>query len=255
METPTYVPDTALLQSQQRSSDLPPSPGSSQIIAEASPEGGGALRYLCPICRASYAQRQGVRRHIRTAHNPKPKQCFLCEFSWARPYEYRNHLKKKHRGVDPDLILGKPPRSRRRAIPLTEHLPQQPPVSPPAVKHQQDCAESQPNPQPVYADQIVTMDEQFLDATYHFAMLPSTEGRTEPINDLNISLQEHPGEFGLPSAHLSGSTVTHSPSNPEMAPIPTLSPPVVGSFGPMHYSPLSYADIDATLNSILNSTF
>jgi hypothetical protein len=35
MEAPTYVSDTALPQGQQGSSDLPPSPGSSQANAEA----------------------------------------------------------------------------------------------------------------------------------------------------------------------------------------------------------------------------
>jgi hypothetical protein len=53
-----------------------------------------------------------------------------------------------------------------------------------------------------------------------------------------------------------------------MAPISTLSPsvgenygapvsedPMVGSFEPVLYSPLSEAEIDATFNSLFNSTF
>lgn len=73
----------------------------------------------------------------------------------------------------------------------------------------------------------------------------------------------------LPSAHPNGSTSTHSQSNPEMTPIPAHTPLVgenygalvsegctVGSIGPMHYSILSDADIDATFNSFfINSTF
>jgi hypothetical protein len=61
----------------------------------------------------------------------------------------------------------------------------------------------------------------------------------------------------------------HNPSNPEAAPISTIFPPVVenygalvsedhmvGSFGPMRYSPLSDANIDATFNPLFtNSTF
>jgi hypothetical protein len=125
------------------------------------------------------------------------------------------------------VILGKAPGSRRRATILTEHLPQQAPVSPPAVEQdQQNRAESQPNPsallspagdtsvspravsstdhnrQPVYAEQTVTMDEheyahgpELLDATYILAMLLSAEARAEPMSDLNISLQG--GQFGL----------------------------------------------------------
>ncbi len=78
---------------------------------------------MCPICYASYAQRQGAWRHIRTVHNPK--RCFMCEFRYARPYDYWNHIKKQHPGVDPYLILGKAPWSRRGATIITEHLPQQ----------------------------------------------------------------------------------------------------------------------------------
>ncbi|KAF8496789.1 hypothetical protein F5888DRAFT_365132 [Russula emetica] len=235
MKAPSNVPGAALPQVLQGSSDLLPSLHSSLVYAEAryltrsdalqaSPE-EVALRYVCFPCRRSYAQPQGLRLHIRTVHNPN--QCFLCEFKWARPYEYRNHL-RKHPGVNPDSILGKPAGSRRRATIRTEHLPQQPSVSPPAVEQdQQNLAESQPNPsappslagardtsvpppavssvdynsQPVYAEQIVTMDEheyahgsEVLDSTYPVAaaMLLSTEERAEPMN---ISVQD--GQFGL----------------------------------------------------------
>jgi hypothetical protein len=181
---------------------------------------------VCPVCRRSYAQRQGLGRHIRTAHNPN--RCFLCEFKWGRRYQYRNHLRKKHPGVDPDMILGKAPASRRRATNLTVHLPQQPPVAPPAVEQdQKNWTESQPYPsappspagardttvfppavshvgcnsQAVYAEQTITMDEneyghgsKFPDAICPLAMLPSTEERAKPMNDLDISRD---GQFGL----------------------------------------------------------
>lgn len=185
---------------------------------------------MCSICHTSYAQRQGAWRHIRTVHNPNPKQCFLCEFTWARPYEYRNHL-KKHPGVDPDLIIGKAPRSRRRVTIATEHLPQQPPVSPPAIEQdQQNWAESQSNPlappspagarctsvlpptvssvgynsQHVYAEpeQTVTMDKheyahgtKFPGDPYPLAMLPSSEECAELMNDLGMPAQG--GQFWL----------------------------------------------------------
>jgi hypothetical protein len=139
---------------------------------------------VCSPCRTSYSQRQGLTRHIRKAHNPNI--CLLCEFKWGRRYEYRNHLKMKHPGVDPDMILGKAPGPRRRATIRTENVPQQPPGLPPAVERdQQNWAESQPyslappfpagarvtsvfphavspvgyNSRPVYAEQTVTMDE------------------------------------------------------------------------------------------------
>jgi hypothetical protein len=136
-------------------------------------------------------------------------------------------------GVNPDVILGKAPVSRRKST-LTEHLPQQPPVSPPPVgQDQQNWAEPQPNPstlpslvpagstsvsppavssvdynsQPIYAEpeQIVAMNEhehapesEGFDTTHHLAMLPSNEGLAEPMNDMDISLQ-NPGQFGLVS--------------------------------------------------------
>ena len=100
---------------------------------------------MCAPCHTSYAQCQGLTRHIRTAHNPR--LCLLCEFKWGRRYEYRNHLRTKHPVVDPDTILGRAPRPRRRAIIRTERVPQQPPFSPPAVEQdQQNWADSRPNP-------------------------------------------------------------------------------------------------------------
>jgi hypothetical protein len=67
------------------------------------------------------------------------------------------------------------------------------------------------NSQHVYAEpeQTVTMDEddhedaprsEFLDSTYHLAMLPSTEERADPMNNLDISPPgQDPGQFGLVS--------------------------------------------------------
>jgi hypothetical protein len=57
---------------------------------------------------------------------------------------YRDHLEKEHLIVNPDLILGKAPGSRGRATIRTEFelIPQQPPVSPPAVEDPQNWAVS-----------------------------------------------------------------------------------------------------------------
>jgi hypothetical protein len=177
---------------------------------------------LCSICHKGYAQRQGAWRHIRAVHHPN--LCLYCKFTWARPYEYKKHLKKKHPGVNPDVIPGKAPESRCKAV-LTERLRQQPPVLPPAVgQGQQNWAGSQPYPsalpspsrardtgafpravssvdynlQRVYAEQTVTMDEreythgsensEVLDATHHHAILLSTQ------DDLYISPRD--GQFG-----------------------------------------------------------
>ena len=178
---------------------------------------------MCSTCRRSYAQPQGLTRHIREAHDPS--LCLFCEFKWGRRYEYRSHLSTKHRGVDPDLILGKAPGPRRGATIRAEHVPQQPPVSPPAVEQdQQNWAESQPysstppppagarvtsvsphavsvvdyNLQLICAEQTVMMDEHEHASGSALAMLPSTEERAEPMNNLDNSVQD-PGQFGLVS--------------------------------------------------------
>ncbi len=77
--------------------------------------------YACDICGESYKQPQGVMRHYRAKH--EPNSCMYCDAKWSRPYQYRDHLKKHHHDVDPDLVLGKPPGSRRRTTDHTSRLP------------------------------------------------------------------------------------------------------------------------------------
>jgi len=88
------------------------------------------------------------------------------------------------------MILGKARGSSRRATIRTEHLPQQPPVSPPAV------------------DQ----GPEFLDVVYSLSMLLSTmllstEERVEPMNDLDNPLQDQDGRFGLRYSPLSDADI------------------------------------------------
>ena len=60
-------------------------------------------RYRC-TCGRDYTQRQGLRRHRRETH--EASICVYCgAFAWARPYLFREHVKKKHPGVDPDVAL------------------------------------------------------------------------------------------------------------------------------------------------------
>lgn len=60
-------------------------------------------RYRCP-CGRDYAQPQGLARHRRETH--EACICMYCgAFAWARPYRFREHLKSKHPGVDPDVAL------------------------------------------------------------------------------------------------------------------------------------------------------
>jgi hypothetical protein len=116
------------------------------------------------------------------------------------------------------MILGKARGSSRRATIRTEHLPQQPPVSPPAV------------------DQ----GPEFLDVVYSLSMLLSTmllstEERVEPMNDLDNPLQDQDGRFGFERTFFH---VTYS----------------ILILDRLRYSPLSDADIDATFNSMFTNS-
>jgi hypothetical protein len=60
-------------------------------------------RYRC-TCGRDYAQPQGLTRHRRETH--EACICMYCgDFAWARPYRFKEHVKSKHPGIDPDLAL------------------------------------------------------------------------------------------------------------------------------------------------------
>ena len=148
------------------------------------------------------------------------------------------------------MILGKAPKSRRKAAIHAEHLPQQPPVSPPVV-NQQHWVEPQPDS----------------------SSPPSpTETSSPAVSSVEYNSQlvtaEQTVTTELPSAHAGGSTATHSASNPVTTPISTLFVPVgedyvatvsgdtlvqVGSSGSTHYSSSSKAQIEAMFNSLFTS--
>jgi hypothetical protein len=88
-------------------------------------------QFSCHDCGAKYVQLQGLNRHRREKH--EPNLCLYCGAKWGRPYDYRNHLKKHHPGVDRDIELGKAAGSRRRsAIFVRRRSPQ---VSRPTIEH------------------------------------------------------------------------------------------------------------------------
>ena len=81
-------------------------------------------QYPCEICGRRYAQLQGVRRHYRAMHDPS--SCSYCDFKWSRPYQYRAHIKKRHRDVIPDVALNEAMWARRRAARNARCIRQQP---------------------------------------------------------------------------------------------------------------------------------
>lgn len=83
-------------------------------------------RYRC-TCGRDYAQLQGLARHRRETHDTY--MCTYCgAYAWARPYRFREHVKRKHPGVDPDVALKKatylPVKARRRITNKTKNIPQ-----------------------------------------------------------------------------------------------------------------------------------
>jgi hypothetical protein len=61
-------------------------------------------RHSCSICKLDYAQPQGLTRHQREKH--KARLCMYCrEYSWARPYLFKEHLLRRHPGIDPGAAI------------------------------------------------------------------------------------------------------------------------------------------------------
>jgi hypothetical protein len=171
--------------------------------------------YACDICGESYKQRQGVRRHYRAKHNPN--SCMHCDAKWSRPYQYRDHLKKHHHDVDPDLELGKPPGSRRRTTGIGREQAQK--RSPPAIQYNrgsQAAPRCPPLTSPLPAATRVTQAPP---------AYSSTEELAQPINDV----VDHTSR--LPPARVDGCTASNRSSSPWKALIPTLSPLVRGYYG------------------------
>jgi hypothetical protein len=86
--------------------------------------GAPSGRYRC-TCGRDYAQPQGLTRHRRETHDACI--CMYCgAFAWARPYRFRQHLKREHPGIDPDVALEEATylKTRRTVTIKTKDIPQ-----------------------------------------------------------------------------------------------------------------------------------
>lgn len=180
--------------------------------------------YVCLTCGKRYAQPGGVRRHQRAKHNPN--SCTYCDATWSRPYQYRDHLEKHHRDVDPDLVLGKPAGSRRRAEVIERGRPQN--VSPLVIKYDRQSSAAPRRP-PLMSP---------LPAVAKVPQVPlafsSADELAQPVNDA----VDHPSR--LPRALLGGFTTANCSSRPVTAHMPFPSPPVGGYYGdPFSADPVS----------------
>jgi DNA-directed RNA polymerase subunit RPC12/RpoP len=167
--------------------------------------------YVCPTCGKRYAHPGGVMRHYRAKHNPN--SCTYCGARWSRPYQYRDHLERHHRDVDPDLVLGKPPGSRRRVKVIGRRRPHD--VSS-HVKHdrQSQVAPGRPPLMPP------------LPAVEEVPRVPLAFSSTEELAQLGNDVVDHSSRFqrALPG----GFTTASCSSGPVTAHIPFPCPPFGG---------------------------
>lgn len=180
--------------------------------------------YICFTCGKRYAQPGGVRRHQRAKHSPN--SCTYCSATWSRPYQYRDHLEKHHRDVDPDLVLGKPAGSRRRAEVIETGRPQN--VPPHVVKRDRQSSAAPRRPSllpPLPAVAKVPQVPLAFSSAYELA---------QPVNDAADRSSR------LPRVLPGGFTTANCSSRPVTAHIPFPSPPVGGYYGdPVSADPVS----------------
>jgi hypothetical protein len=173
--------------------------------------------FVCHTCGKRYAQPGGVTRHHRAKHSPN--SCTYCGARWSRPYQYRDHLERHHHDVDPDLVLGKPAGSRRRAEVIGRRRPQN--VSPHVIKHdRQSQATPRRHPLRPPLPAVVQVPQVPL------AFSSAEELRlAQPVNDVVDQSSR------LPRALPGGFTTTNCSSRPVTPHIPFPCPPVGGYYG------------------------
>lgn len=175
--------------------------------------------FVCHTCGKRYAQPGGVMRHRRAKHD-SPNSCMYCGTRWSRPYQYRDHLEKHHRDVDPDVVLGKPAGSRRRAEVIGRGRP--PNVLPYVIKHDRQSQATAATPRRHLQMPPLPAVVQVPQVPLAFS---SAEELAQPVNDVvNQSSR-------LPRALPGGFTTANCSPRPVTPHIPFPSPPVGGYYG------------------------
>ena len=180
------LPVRALL----RSSDSSLRPGEKRVA----PQG----RYLCGICKLDYTQPQGLKRHQREKHNYRLCM-YCCEFAWGRPYLFREHLVKRHPGIDPNAEIIKATKAHQGSAIKRRYLQQQR-TSIPADEHDNwGRTESQAYPNllpsspstagkhaPIFPPTTPSMTYDLQPKDDH-TISPFTEEGAQPATNLNVS--------------------------------------------------------------------
>ena len=92
-------------------------------------------RFWCNICGRDFAQKQGVNRHQRDAHEVSP--CLhCCGFEWHRRHQLKEHLEEQHPDIHLPAALAEVTRRRRRDTMIKNRLHGQQ-ASPPAIEYNQ----------------------------------------------------------------------------------------------------------------------
>ncbi|KAH9992865.1 hypothetical protein BJV77DRAFT_1067588 [Russula vinacea] len=178
-----------------------------------------------------------------------PSSCSYCDFKWSRPYQYRAHIKKKHRDVIPDVALNEAMWARRRAAKNARCIQQQPVLtltpdpgrrmgtetwwgpltSPPSEvvratpAHQPAISHVDYGPQPESVELGEHKREDASESELRTA-LSSTEERAQRAMDLDMSARGVQIWFRdeMQSPYQSGCTGPDSPS--ALVPVPVPSP-------------------------------
>jgi hypothetical protein len=153
-------------------------------------------RYRC-TCGRDYAQPQGLTRHRRETH--EAYMCMYCgAFAWARPYRFREHVKRKHPGVDPDVALEKATylNTRRSVTNKTKDLPQLECASPSAETRLYPS--SLPPALPVSLPAVSPVDHELQPGSAEFAESTMEMHKYEDARDLSKSLGANYAHIKLP---------------------------------------------------------
>ncbi|CZR52923.1 uncharacterized protein PAC_02800 [Phialocephala subalpina] len=94
---PIFVETTPEIQQQPYDSTL--------AKTRAGSQGGGSSRHRCNECNKSFADKNGLKRHVKTIHNPAQWVCTVAgcrKFGKAvsRKDDFRRHCKKRHPTVN-----------------------------------------------------------------------------------------------------------------------------------------------------------
>jgi hypothetical protein len=198
-------------------------------------------RYRCTICGLGYAQAQGLTRHHRETH--EASLCTRCnDFKWGRPYRYKEHLKKRHPDIDPNVALEEATKTRRRTVFNTKGSPRQRASPSTAIHDRWGRVETGLNPSLPPPGTVVGI------APISPPSMSDYDPHPGPAEKTVIQKHTHEGDYRVQNQRVlackGGCIASAYPLIPRNVQIPGSTPPVDGhdsSQGPVHSKPLQAA--------------